>query len=119
MTILVIGKFSPDQFAFHISDTLKDMGHITIEFDPTTKYKHSSTTIGRRVHQAHQIIVNNLANTQYFRERRKKKLEKMIKREKIDLTIVTHDFLYPDEVEFIRIKTRLLKFCYTLNFLVK
>ena len=106
MNILVIGKFSPDQFALHILDTLKDMGHTTFEFDPTLKYKYTHTHIGRRIHQANQIISNTLAYMQYFRERRKKKLLKIIEAKKIELTIVTHDFLYPDETELIKEKTK-------------
>jgi len=106
MNILVIGKFSDDQFGFHISDTLKDLGNQTFEFDPTAKYKYSKTIIGRRIHQANQIMVNSLANTKYFIERRKKKLQKIIEANKIDLTIVTHDFLYPDEVELIKNKSK-------------
>lgn len=106
MNILVIGKFSDDQFGFHISETLKDMGHNTINFDPLLKYKYSKTTFGRRIHQLNQLIYNNLIYTQFFREQRKKKLLRLIENSKIDLTISTHDFLYPDEVELIKIKTK-------------
>lgn len=106
MNILLIGKFSPDQFGFHISDTLKDMGHTTIEFDPTLKYRYSRTTLGRRLHQLNHFVKINLLNTQYFRERRKRKLSVILNSIKIDLTITTHDFLYPDEVDFIKTKTK-------------
>lgn len=106
MNILVIGKFSDDQFGYHISDTFKDMGHSTIEFDPTLKYKYSKTKIGRRIHQLNNLLVNNLVSTQYFRNRRKKKLENILSGNKIDLTISTHDFLYPDEVDFIKSKSK-------------
>lgn len=106
MNVLIIGKFSPDQFGFHIADTLKDMGHNVIEFDPTLKYKYSKTTLGRRLHQLNHLIVNNLVSTQYFRNKRKKKLEKILIKNKIDLTISTHDFLYQDEVDFIKSKTK-------------
>ncbi len=106
MNILIIGKFSADQFGFHISDTLKDLGHTTSEFDPATKYKNSKTTFGRRLHQLNHTIYSNLINTAYFREKRKKKLSKLIQEFKVDLTITTHDFLYPDEVSFIKEKTK-------------
>ena len=106
MNILVIGKFSQDQFGFHISDTLKDMGHLTIEFDPSKKYKYTHTTLGRRVHQLNHLIISSLTSTPYFRERRKGRLEKLIREKQIDLTIITHDFLYPDEAELIKEKTK-------------
>lgn len=106
MNILVIGKFSADQFGFHISDTLRDMGHNTLEFDPAVKYKYSKTTIGRRAHQINHIISSNLSGTAFFRDRRKKKLNKLFDKCKIDLTISTYDFLYPDEVDFIKARTK-------------
>jgi spore maturation protein CgeB len=106
MNVLIIGKFSAGQFGFHISDTLKDMGHSNIEFDPTLKYKYSRTTLGRRVHQLNHIIVNNLINTQYFKERRKNRLANILGDQKIDLTICTHDFLFHDEVDLIKAKSK-------------
>lgn len=106
MNILVIGKFSEGQFGFHISETLKEMGHTTITFVPLLESKSSKTKFGRRINQINHVIYNNLINTQIFRERRKNKLSKLIKKTKIDLTISTHDFLYPDEVDFIKTKTK-------------
>jgi spore maturation protein CgeB len=106
MNILVIGKFSAGQFGYHISDSLRDMGYQTIEFDPTLKYKYSRTTLGRRVHQLNHIIVNNLINTQYFRDRRKNRLGKILNSQIIDLTICTHDFLFPGEVDLIKAKSK-------------
>ncbi|WP_337871783.1 hypothetical protein, partial [Ignavibacterium sp.] len=105
MNVLIIGKFSEDQFGFHISDTLKDMGHTTINFVPLLEYKSSKTIFGRRVNQINHLVYNNLINTQFFREQRKKRLRRLIEYSKIDLTISTHDFLYPDEVDFIKNKT--------------
>jgi spore maturation protein CgeB len=102
MHVLVIGKFSPGQFAFHIADTLNDMGHRVFEFEPSLRIKYSKTVLGRRIHQFNQIFHNNLLNTQTFRKTRKNKLSKIIEKGKIDLTISTHDFLYPDEVKLIR-----------------
>ena len=106
MNILIIGKFTEGQFGFHISDTLRDMGHNTLKFEPTLKYKYSRTLIGRRVHQLNQLIYNNLINTQFFREKRDKRLSRLLEKFKVDLTILTHDFLYPDEVNFIKTKTK-------------
>lgn len=106
MNILIIGKFSVDQFGYHISDTLKDMGNSILEFDPTLKIKYSRTMIGRRLHQLNNLVANNLTNTQYFIEKRKKRIKKLISDSKIDLTISTHDFLLPDEVVLIKEKSK-------------
>jgi spore maturation protein CgeB len=80
------------------------MGHTTFNFDPTIKYKYSRTTFGRRLHQLNHLVVNILTNTQYYRERRKKRLFRFVNDLKIDLTITTHDFLYPDEITLIKEK---------------
>jgi spore maturation protein CgeB len=106
MVILIIGKFSQDQFGFHISDSLKDMGHQTIEFDPTIKYKYSKTVFGRRVYQVKAVLINNLINTSWYRQFRVRRLKYILEKNKIDLTITTHDFLYPEEVTLIREKTK-------------
>lgn len=106
MNILVVGKFSAGQFGFHISDTLRDMGNATIEFDPTIKYKYSKTLIGRRAHQIKLVLMNNLLNTSLYREYRIKRLKNILDKTKIDLTISTHDFLFPDEVDLIKVNSK-------------
>lgn len=106
MNILIIGKFTAGQFGYHISYTLNNLGHNTLEFDPTLKIKYTRTLLGRRVHQLNQLIYNNLINTKFFREQRIKKLARLLEKFKVDLTISTHDFLYPDEVDFIKTKTK-------------
>lgn len=106
MVILIIGKFSQDQFGFHISDSLKDIGHQTIEFDPSVKYKYSKTVFERRVYQVKALLVNNLVNTSWYRQFRVRRLKYILEKNKIDLTITTHDFLYPEEVTLIKEKTK-------------
>jgi spore maturation protein CgeB len=106
MNVLIIGKFTEGQFGFHISDTLRDMGHNTIEFDPSAKYKYSKTIIGRRAHQIKVLLVNNLINISFYRGLRIKRLKEILEENKIELTISTHDFLYPDEVDLIKEKSK-------------
>jgi spore maturation protein CgeB len=106
MNILLIGKFTEDQFAFHIADTLTDMGHSVLKFDPSQKYKYSKTIIGRRIHQLNHLVHGSLINFQIIRNLRIRKLERILKLNSIELTISTHDFLYPDEIEFIKNKTK-------------
>ena len=102
MNILVIGKFSPDQFGFHIADTLKDMGHKVIQFDPSLEYKYSKTIIGRRIYQTKFFIYNAALNAGLLTSHRIKKLTKILRTKKIDLIICTYDFLFPDEIERIK-----------------
>lgn len=105
MNILVIGKFSPDQFGFHIADTLKDMGHKVIQFDPSLEYKYSKTTIGRRLFQAKFFIYQAALNAGLLTAHRIKKFSKILNSKKVDLTICTHDYLSPEEVQLIKKKS--------------
>ena len=106
MNILIIGKFSADQFGYHISDTLRDMGHQTIEFEPTLKYKYYSSTLLRRIDQISNSLANEFINIEAFRSIRKKRLNKILTENKIDFIIVTHDFLYPDETKLLKDMTK-------------
>jgi len=99
MNIIVIGKFSNDQFGFHIADTLKDMGHIVFTYDPSFLYKYYNNLLLRRIHQINQTIYNNLLMINTFRNFNRKKLYEIVKEHKIELIICTHDYLYPYEVK--------------------
>lgn len=105
MKILLVGKFTEDQFAYHIADTLVDMGHTVIKFDPGKRYKYSKSIIGRRLHQLNHFLYTNLISFQSVRNFRIKRLEKVLNSNAIDLVLSTHDFLYPDEIESIKKKT--------------
>jgi spore maturation protein CgeB len=105
MKILIIGKFSEDQFGYHISDTLKDMGHSVIELEFGLKNEYNYPAVVQKIRQANSIFSEALNNFTFFRKLRLKKLDKILNENKIDLTIVTHDFLFPDEAEFIKKRT--------------
>jgi spore maturation protein CgeB len=105
MKIIVVGKFSQDQFAFHIADALKDMGHSVFTYDPSFPYKYHKSVIFRRIHQFNNLLYNNLLMTSSFKNYKRKKLYEILRNSKIDLIICTHDFLYPEEVENIKLIT--------------
>ena len=106
MKILIVGKFTEGQFGYHIADSLRDMGHNTIEYDPNFKYKYSKTLVGRRLYQTKNLFYNNLANTRFFREARLKRINKILEENKVEFTILTYDFLFPDEVDLIKVKSK-------------
>lgn len=102
MNILVVGKFSPDQFGLHIADTLKDMSHVVYEFDPTYEYKYHSSVYLRRIHQVKSLVVDSFNKINFFQKIRAKRLTGLIENANIDLTIVTNDLLYPEEINVIK-----------------
>lgn len=106
MNILIVGKFSAEHFGFHIADTLNAMDHTTVNFEPTIKEKYPKNRFSRRVHQSRHFLDSALINLASYRERRKRKLKKIFKNQAIDLTLCTHDFLYPDEIQIIKEGTK-------------
>ena len=98
MNILVIGKFSQDQFGFHIADTLRDMGNVVLEFEPTYSYKYYKSIYLRRIHQVKSLIAGSVQYISVFQAMRTRRLSRLLEKDKIDLTITTHDFLFPEEV---------------------
>lgn len=102
MNIMVIGKFSQDQFGFHVGDTLKDIGHCVFTYDPSLPYKYYKNIILRRFYQFNNILYSNLLMTSSFRNFKRKKLYEILRANEIDLIICTHDFLQPEEIIIIR-----------------
>lgn len=102
MNILAIGKFSADQFGFHIADTLKDMNHNVYTYDPALIIKYYKTKIFMRIHQFNHLVYDNLLMLPSVRKLMRQKLYKIITNSDIELIICTHDFLYPDEIEKIK-----------------
>lgn len=102
MNILLIGKFKEGQFGYHIADTLKDMGHKVFNYDPTFPVKYHNNLIARRIYQFKNLLYNNLLTFSAFKKIKRKKLYEILESTKIDLTICTHDFLEPDEVDKIK-----------------
>jgi spore maturation protein CgeB len=98
MNILVIGKFYTEGFALHIAETLADMGHTVRRFEPGQKAHRIPGRIGRRLDQILATLHTTSDNLPAIRARRMRTLWRAVEQGPLDVVIVGHDFLWPNEV---------------------
>jgi spore maturation protein CgeB len=105
MNILVVGKFHTESFALHIAETLEDMNHTVLRFEPGTKGRHITNDNFLFFKKARNTIEGLIVNTEFVRKKELQEIKNLLNT-KVDLTIATHDFLYPDQVGGIKEKTK-------------
>lgn len=105
MNILVIGKFYTEGFALHISETLAGMGHAVRRFEPGFKSARMGGRIGHRLDQVRGVIHSATDNLPTVRAQRMKALWQVAEQGPLDVVIVCHDFLWPDEVTELKRRT--------------
>jgi spore maturation protein CgeB len=105
MNILLVGKFDNESFASHILQTLELDEHTVIRFQHGIEYRHKGF-MHQKMNSLELVIERTLWNTRYIENKTLKRLDRALKNKSIDLTICTHDFLRPAEVDFIREKTK-------------
>lgn len=105
MNILVIGKFYTEGFALHIAETLDDMGHDTVRFEPGAGLTRVPGKFGQRVGQATNLWRNITGSLPAMRARQMRGLWRLIEGRSIDVVLVCHDFLWPREVDELKRKT--------------
>lgn len=98
MNILVVGMFYNEGFALHISETLKKLGHNVSHFEPLYTSKTFKNKIWHRVNQVRNVIYTSTDSIPSIRAKRIQKLWSIAKQSKLDLVLVCHDFLWPNEV---------------------
>mgnify|MGYP002336131466 CR=1 FL=1 len=99
--ILVIGKFDKESFATHVVQTLKDMGHEVRGFHYGVHYSHKKGKAAFAMTKFKLLVDSLLWNTAYHERKIKKSLHAAVQESPIGLTIVTHDFLKPSEVDLL------------------
>ncbi|HKP32151.1 MAG TPA: glycosyltransferase [Chitinophagaceae bacterium] len=99
--ILVIGKFDKESFASHVVQTLQDMGHEVRGFHYGVHYSHRKSKAAFAMTKFKLLVDNFLWNTAYHERKIRKSLKVTVEEAPIGLTIVTHDFLKPSEVDLI------------------
>jgi spore maturation protein CgeB len=97
MHILVIGKFYTEGFALHIAETLDAMGHCVRRFEPGFRAKQTGSA-WHRVNQVRGVIHGATDKIPAVRARRSRRLWDVVERGPVDVVIVCHDFLSPNEV---------------------
>jgi spore maturation protein CgeB len=105
MNVLVVGKFYVEGFALHIAETCSDMGHAVLRFDPGPSPSASGRGLRHRISQFRQLIYSTTTKIPVLRAREMLGLWKIAARSPLDLVIVCHDFLQPEEVETLKQRT--------------
>jgi spore maturation protein CgeB len=105
MNILVIGKFYTEGFALHISETLTAMGHTVRRFEPGFKSARIGGRLGHRMDQVRGVIHSATDSLPSVRAQRMRALWHAAEKGSLDVVIVCHDFLWPDEVAELKRRT--------------
>src|SRR5262249_940799 len=105
MNILVVGKFHVEGFALHIGETLSDMGHMVHRFDPGPPLRATGRPLAYRINQLRQLVHSTIASVPTFRAQRMGRLWRLGQEYPVDLVIVCHDFLWPEEVKTLKRST--------------
>ncbi len=98
MNILVIGKFYTEGFGLHIAETLAEMGHTVRRFEPGIRSNPIRGQLGHRIDQVRAVVHSSTDNLPALRRRHMRPLWKVLEKGPLDAVIVTHDFLWPNEV---------------------
>ena len=102
MNIAIIGKYFTEAFALHIEETLQDMGHTTVRIDPEIKFLQSNLFSQRLRNFTKTLYQQVFHKIPSIRNRNSKKIYNYYRTNKIDLTLVVHDFLTKQEITEIK-----------------
>jgi len=106
MKIAVVGKFNTENVGVHIEETLMDMGHEVVRIDPQVNFLQYKV-LGRRINNLSKSFYNNfLDKIPKVRRIKSKRIFNDFEKNRIDLTIVLHDFLNSEEVDQIKLVTK-------------
>ncbi len=105
MTILVVGKFYAEGFALHIAETLGGMGHAVRRFEPGMRAERLPGRAGHTVDKVRGLLHSASDNLPAVRARRMQALWREAERGPLDVVIVCHDFLWPEEVRELKRRT--------------
>jgi len=105
MNILVIGKFYTEGFALHIAETLVGMGHSVRRFEPGFRSGRIGGRFGHRLDQVWGVIHLATDGLTSVRARRMRALWEAAEQGSLDVVIVCHDFLWPDDVAELKRRT--------------
>jgi spore maturation protein CgeB len=102
MKIAIIGKFHIEATGLHIKETLANMGHEAVPIDSGIKLLENDF-LGEKIRRFSKTIYYQfLYKFNFIREIKSKAIYNIYKQEKIDLTIVVHDFLSKKEIAEIK-----------------
>jgi len=103
MRVLVIGKFCSEAFGLHISETLESMGHQVTRFEIGHRVGPATKVFGRFGEKAGRTIYDATDQAPVIRSIHMRRLWDLLESAgSPEIAIVSHDFLWPREVERIK-----------------
>lgn len=102
MNIAIIGKFYTEGFGLHIEEALKDLNHSVLRIDPEVKFLQYDF-LGQRIKNINKTLYQQVFfKIPSIRKKKSNEIYATFKKNKIDLTLVLHDFLTSEEVNEIK-----------------
>jgi spore maturation protein CgeB len=102
MKIAIIGKFYTEGFGLHIQETLITMGHDVVPIDPEAKFLQYNF-LGQKVRNITKTLYQQIFyKIPAVRNFKTKSICKIYQKEKIDLSIVVHDYFTSQDIESIK-----------------
>lgn len=102
MKIFLIGKFYKEGFAQHIRETLIDMGHQVVVYEPGLKVQLSKGILGYRWRQIRSAIYDLYARLPLAEQLENQKLINLVTQTRPDMLLSCHDFLTPSQIKGIK-----------------
>ncbi len=105
MNIAIVGKFNAESFGLHIEETFIQMGHSVIRVDPQVNFLQYKIFGFNFRKIAKSFYINFLDKVPAIRRFKSKKIYKSIEEDHLDMILVLHDFLSPEEIHQIKART--------------
>ncbi|MEE3329681.1 MAG: glycosyltransferase [Myxococcota bacterium] len=100
--VLVVGRFHVDSVGLHIAETFEAMGYPVVRFETTFRAVSEASRLRKRVEAVRTRLTDLTSGLPIARERFSKRLEATARSRPIGLTVVTHDYLDPNQVDLVR-----------------
>jgi spore maturation protein CgeB len=104
MNILLIGRTYTESFAIHIAETLQNMNHIVMVYEPDIPVSITKNKLHFRWTQAKTQVNNIYRQTGIGIRNKRKKLLAFTENFKVDILISCHDFLTPIDLAALKQK---------------
>ena len=105
MRVMIIGKFHAEAFGLHIAETFEQMGHVVGRFDPSPGISGVSGRLSYRIGQVGRTLRNTAEAVPPLRRLLMRSLWNTAGSFKPDMVLVTHDYLWPEEVRELKLLT--------------
>jgi spore maturation protein CgeB len=102
MKIAIIGKFNIEGAGLHIKETLEKMGHSVISIDPEVKFMQFGFMGYKGRSMARTFYKQFIGKIPLFRQLKAKSIYSHYNQNKVDLSIVLHDYLSTQEINEIK-----------------